>query len=369
MVMLSPDKSVWLDGTVRDRLSWYYAVMQNRKPAKFLICKSIPCDIDIESASEEELWQEHDRLSHCFYSVLGEIATSEQKLSESKCPFSFLDLKVALLNRMLNHCNFCEWNCKVNRISGIRREACRMNATTTVATWFRHFGEEAPLVGEFGSGTIFFAGCTLRCVHCQNWDISQHPQNGAPVDGRKLASIMRDLRNEGAHNINFVGGEPTPNLHTIVDGMRHLETNIAMLWNSNMYASLHAMKILVDVIDIWLPDFKYGNNECALRISKVVRYFSTVARNHKIAYDNGDMIIRHLVLPSHIECCTKPILNWIAKYCPRALVNIMNQYHPDYRIPGEPERYKDIARLLTREEIVASYKHARELGIIYEPVS
>lgn len=368
--MLNSTKSVWLNENVRNRLSWYFAVMQNRKPAKFLICKSIPCSIDIESASEDQLWVEHDRLSLMFHNMLGKIVATENKFSVDRCRVNFLDLKAALLNRMLNHCNFCEWNCQVDRMSGTRKGACQMDATTRVSSWFRHFGEEAPLVGDSGSGTIFFSGCTFRCVHCQNWDISQYPRSGAPVDGRRLALIMKDLESEGALNINFVGGEPTPNLHTIIDGMRHLEASIAMLWNSNMYLSVHALKILNDVVDIWLPDFKYGNDGCALRISKVIRYFSTVARNHKmIAYDNGDMIIRHLVLPSHIECCTKPVLNWIAKNCPRALVNIMNQYNPDYKVLLESERYKDIVRHPTSEEMLASYKYARELGITYEPVS
>lgn len=322
------------------------------------------------SASEEDLWLEHERLSPIFKDLRTRISDGEIKLTErTHSTRSFLDLKVALLNRMLTHCNFCEWNCKVDRVKGLRKGACHMDATTRLATWFRHFGEEAPLVGTSGSGTIFFAGCMFRCAFCQNWDISQYPLNGVPADGRRLALIMSSLKEEGAHNINLVGGEPTPNLHTILDGMRYLEDNIAMLWNSDMYASVPAMKILADVIDIWLPDFKYGNDKCALRLSKVPRYFQTAARNHSIAHENGDMIIRHLVLPNHIKCCTKPVLRWIAENCPHALVNIMDQYRPDYQVLSDPEKYADIARRPTVEEIATAYEYASELGIIYEPVS
>jgi putative pyruvate formate lyase activating enzyme len=209
----------------------------------------------------------------------------------------------------------------------------------------------------------------FRCVFCQNWDISQSPANGAPVDGRKLALIMKELQEEGAHNINLVGGEPTPNLHTIVDALKHLDASVAILWNSDMYTSLQALTILADVVDIWLPDFKYGNDRCALGLSKTVRYFETVARNHIIASRNGDMIIRHLVLPNHLECCTKPVLSWISENCPRALVNIMDQYHPDYLVASEPEKYPGLARHPSTYEMESAYRYAEDLGIAYRQVS
>jgi putative pyruvate formate lyase activating enzyme len=244
-----------------------------------------------------------------------------------------------------------------------------MDATTRVATWFHHFGEESPLLGMAGSGTVFFAGCVFRCVFCQNYDISQFPFNGEKVDGRGLAKIMKTLRDEGTANINFVGGEPTPNLHTIVDGMRQLKTNVPMLWNSDMYLTQGTMAILVDLIDIWLPDFKYGNDKCALRLSKVIRYMEATTRNHRLACENGDMIIRHLVLPNHFDCCTRPVLDWIAENCPRALVNVMGQYHPEYRVLSESERYRDILRTPNWTEIRKVQKHAEELGIAYKQVS
>jgi putative pyruvate formate lyase activating enzyme len=360
---------VWQDRVVRQRLSWYRLVMKGLRPAKFLICKSVPCDIDLESASEEALWLEHERLSVEFRRLHERIAEGVAGLDAENHGESLLDLKYALLRRMLTHCNFCEWNCEVDRVEGTRKGACRMDATTAVATWFRHFGEEAPLIGDRGSGTIFFTGCVFRCVFCQNWDISQSPANGAPVDGTRLALIMNELREDGAHNINLVGGEPTPNLHTIVDALRHLDASVAMLWNSDMYLGLRAMKILADVVDIWLPDFKYGNDQCALRLSKVVRYFDTVARNHRIASDNGDMIVRHLVLPGHVECCTKPVLTWISENCPRALVNIMDQYHPEYLVLAEPKRYSTLMRRPSTSEMEEAYTYAEELGLDYKQVS
>jgi len=250
----------------------------------------------------------------------------------------------------------------------VKKGACKVGAESRVSTWFHHMGEEAPLVTGSGSGTVFFSGCTFRCVFCQNWDISQDYLNGVVVDGRKLSIIMKRLREDGVANINFVGGEPTPNLHTIFEGITRLEVNTPLLWNSNMYLTTEAMSILTDVIDIWLPDFKWGNDRCAIHYSKVPRYFEVVSRNHTLAHSSGDLIVRHLVIPGHIDCCTKPILEWIAENCQRALVNIMDQYHSDHLVPSDT-RYANIDRRLTSREIGEAHSYAERLGIIYRPVS
>jgi len=359
----------WNDPLLRDRLGWYYLVSRDQRPAKFLICRSIPTDLRLGSADEERLWAEHLRLA-------GEFRTRFERVSEgcevdtSRFPQqSFLDIKAELLHRMLAHCAFCEWRCRVNRARGDRKGACQMDATTRVATWFHHFGEEAPLVGAGGSGTVFFAGCVFRCAFCQNWDISQDPSKGEKVDGRSLGAIMKTLREEGAANINLVGGEPTPNVHTIVEGMNSLKINVPMLWNSDMYLTPETMNILTDLIDIWLPDFKYGNDKCALRLSKVMRYMEVTTRNHKLACETGDIIVRHLVLPNHLECCTRPVLEWVAENCPRALVNVMDQYRPEYRVREEPGKYGDIARRPNWAEIAKARRCAEGLGLVWKPLS
>lgn len=324
----------------------------------------------MKEAPDELLWREHTHLSEAVRELLSQVNAEKRSMAELPiAEVSLLDLKAELLRRMLRRCTFCEWKCKVDRVSAIKKGACRLDSVSRVSTWFPHFGEEPPLVGQGGSGTIFFSSCTFRCVFCQNWDISQDPLSGTPVDSRQLALIMKSLRTDGVLNINFVGGEPTPNLHTIVEAMNQLDLNVPMLWNSNMYCSEEAMHILADLIDIWLPDFKYGNNRCAIRLSRVPRYFEVVTRNHALAQSNGDMIIRHLVMPNHIECCTKPVLHWVSKHCPRALVNIMGQYHPDHRVQAERSTYSDIARRPTAEEMRAAYEYADSLGLVYSPVS
>jgi putative pyruvate formate lyase activating enzyme len=361
---------VWHDEAVRERLSWYYAVLRGLKPAKFLVCKQIACTQDPQLLTEPQLWDEHERLHAEFRSVLTEFRKTElQSRVIEKPKFSFLDLKVELLNRILRKCIFCEWRCKVDRVEGKRKGACHLNSTVRVATFFLHQGEEPPLVDRHGSGTIFFASCTFRCVFCQNWDISQHPDAGVPASAESLSLIMKSLRNEGAANINLVGGEPTPNLPAIMKALSLTTINVPILWNSNMYLTPEAMRILEDVVDIWLPDFKWGNDRCAIKYSRIIRYFDVVSRNHSIAYGNGDMIIRHLIMPGHLECCTKPILDWVAANCPRAPVNIMGQYRPEHLVLREPEKYHEIARYPSPQEVGDAQEYADHLGILWEAVS
>ncbi len=370
-VLRSDAATVWNNKEVQRRLSWYRAVMKNVKPAKFIIAKSIPAQVgvkDLEEMKEEELWRLHEDLSIAFRKIYESIRigkTTEAVAAET----NFLNVKIALSKRLVEHCEFCERRCRVNRRKG-ELGFCRVGYVSRVSTWFHHFGEEGPLIGEGGSGTIFFAGCNFGpCVFCQNWDISSDPGNGGEVNPRTLSLISRRLSAENAANINYVGGDPTPNLHTILASLKHLDVNVPQLWNSNMYCSLETMKLLTEVMDIWLPDFKYGNDDCARRLSKVDKYFEAVSRNHKIAYENGDMIIRHLVLPNHLECCTKPVLKWISENTPNALVNIMEQYHPDYLVAKNPSMYPDVSRRLDAREVREAYDYARRLKIVFEPVS
>ena len=320
--------------------------------------------------TEDELWEEHGRLRIEFLNQFNEFKVGKASLAEFDKPrFTLLDLKVTLLNRILHECVFCEWWCKVDRVEGKRLGACHLDRTARVASFFLHTGEEPPLVDQHGSGTVFFTSCTFKCVYCQNFDISQDPHAGAPVSPEELSLIFKGLKGEGAANINLVGGEPTPNLHIIMQALNHTSINVPILWNSNMYLTSEAMRILTDVVDIWLPDFKWGNNHCALKYSRITRYLEVVSRNHTIAQEDGDMIIRHLIMPGHVECCTKPILNWIAMNCPRALVNVMTQYRPEYLVLREPTKYHEIARRPNMEEVREAYGYADKLGLIWKPVS
>ncbi len=369
--------TVWDNEDVRRRLSWYYRVMVDEVPAKFLLTRAVEVPENPSKLDYETLWDLHRELEKQFMSLWSEALRGRLDLEKFMREhgndikrgdrYSFLDVKIEIAKRIVRSCVFCERRCKIDRTKGVG--ACRLDARAYVHSWFHHLGEEAPLVP---SGTIFYGGCNFRCVYCQNYDISQlYPRQGVPVTPRQLALIQKELRLYGARNINHVGGEPTPNIHVILESLRYLDVNVPQLWNSNMYLTVEAMNLIKHVIDIWLPDFKYGNNRCATRLSAAPKYFETVTRNLREAVKHGDMIIRHLVLPGHLECCTKPVLEWIASNLPleKVLVNIMDQYRPEFMVVKYPRRWPELTRRLSRREIEEAYALASKLGIVYEPVS
>lgn len=364
--IIRPDAStIWDNIDVRERLSHYYSVMKGVKVAKFRVAKRISVELE-RRLSVEELLKVHKEKAKEFAEEYDVLAYELQALAKLSPPsYSYLDLKVEIARRLLETCKICEWRCGVNRLEGTKG-VCGLGSEARVASAFLHMGEEAPLVP---SGTIFFTGCSFKCVFCQNWDISTNPLNGVTVSPQELASTAIQLYKEGARNINYVGGNPDQQLHLILASLKYMDINVPLLWNSNMYMSSEALELLVDIIDIWLPDFKYGNDECALRLSKVPRYFEIVSRNHKIAYEYGDMIIRHLVLPGHVECCTKPVLRWISENCPRTLTNIMDQYRPEHLVALYAEKYHEIARRPSASELEEVHSFADKLGICWRPVS
>lgn len=259
-------------------------------------------------------------------------------------------------------CSLCERRCNINRLGGEKGE-CKAPNYLLVSSEFLHWGEEPFLIP---SHTIFFMGCNFHCCYCQNWSISQWLEKGVKVSAEKLANIIKIRKLQGAKNVNFVGGEPTPYLPWILEvlaELKKLNINTPIVWNSNFYMSAESMSILNKVVDFWLPDFKYGNNECAEKYSKVRNYFEIITRNLKLAdLKNADMCIRHLVLPGHVECCSFPILEWIAKNLgDKVVVNIMDQYRPEYKVPEGG--YPEINRRVSESEFGKVIKRARELGL------
>ncbi|MFX1518962.1 MAG: radical SAM protein [Promethearchaeota archaeon] len=371
--LLRPDaKRVWDDSAVITRLSRYWDIMNEKRIAKYLIAKKIDANVELDG-DLPKLLNAHERIKESFGNIIRRVDDGELEYESMDPPkVSYLDLKIELAQRMLEECIFCERRCRVNRRKGEKGTWCKLDGRARISSAFLHHGEEAPLVP---SGTIFFTSCNFCCVFCQNYDISQvYPENGVEVPPEKLASIARNLKREGARNINYVGGDPTPNLHVIVESLKYSDINVTQLWNSNLYCSEETMNILLDIMDFWLPDMKYYSDECAKEFSIVPNYWTVISRNHKLAYDHGggpdhgEMIIRHLVLPNHVDCCTIPILEWIAENCPKVLVNIMAQYRPTHLV-GRNKKYSSINRRPTSKEMEKAYNTADALGIIWRPVS
>ena len=328
-----------LDG-VKRILPRYVNVMENELPANFQILKRIDGNESIEK----------------FYEIRKNIDEGNIRLDKLEIyDFSLLDKKIEKTEVLMKSCELCERMCHVDRskekgVCGVYD--CRISSD------FMHIGEEFFISP---SHTIFFMGCTFKCEYCQNWTISQWHEDGMETSPDELAKLIRYMRNQGSRNVNFVGGEPTPSLLYILQSLKLCNSNVPVVWNSNFYMSEKSMEILEGVVDLHLSDFKYGNSECAKRLSHVDNYFDIAKRNHLIAAKE-ELAIRHLILPNHIECCSKPIMKWIAENIKdRCIVNIMDQYRPEYKAL----EHKDINRMITNDEFKEVIKIADDLKINY----
>lgn len=330
------------------KLPHYNSILKGYSSPFFHISKLIPADISLD-ASTSDLWSAHkDDIDHFTYTAP---YTTLHTTSNSSPSTSLMDLKIELGERKMAECLLCEHGCGVNRTDGEKGRCGVLDPR--VSSEFIHLGEEPELVP---SHTIFFSGCNLTCIFCQNWDISQDPYGGARF---AVDEVTRFMERRKSLNTNWVGGDPTPNLPFILKVLGKSDVHRAQVWNSNMYLTEQGMDLLDGVIDLYLTDFKFGNNVCGKELCGVPGYFDVVTRNH-LRIKGRDTIIRHLVLPGHLECCTKPILKWIAKNLPEAVVNVMAQYHPDHKTVGHPT----LGRGLRREEYQEAVWVAKELGLM-----
>jgi putative pyruvate formate lyase activating enzyme len=366
--LLRPDASnVWENENIISRFSRYKGIMDGTQIARYLVAKSLECEFNPQDSLDnlEKLLTEK---SKDFQNLL--LKEVPELKNRELIPNSYLKLAETIANKYLENCIFCERKCKVNRIAG-EKGYCLLTKDSYVSSAFLHMGEESVLVP---SGTIFFQSCNFGCVFCQNYDISQAWKNhreieevARKVNDKKLAILAEKLAEKGALNINYVGGDPIPNIHTILGSLLYQNLNICQLWNSNFYLTEYSLSLIIDFMDFWLPDWKYGNNECGKIYSGIENYFDVITRNHKRIHDegSGEIIIRHLVMPNHIECCSKPILDYVAKELPKAVMNLMSQFRPVYHSSNYPE----INRRPTSQELQEVRNYADKLGILWRPVS
>ena len=353
--LLRPDSiAVLKDEKCRRSLGRYFDVFQERKYANFKVARSLPADFSRDDPTDK-LWRLHEELTKEFYEFRRGLDSGEAGGLEAP-PKSYLDLKVEIAKRILEDCRFCVRRCGANRRAG-ERGFCGCGADAAVSTFFEHLGEEPELVP---SGTIFTCGCSMRCLHCQNWTISQWVEEGAIYEPKALARVVDGLRSSGCRNANLVGGDPTPWTAHWLEAFRHVKLNTPVVWNSNSYYSEETAKLLAGFADVYLLDFKYGPGGCAAKISSAPGYWGACTRNHLYAKRYGELIIRVLVLPGHLECCVKPILNWISKNLgENARVNVMFQYRPEWRAHEIPE----LRRRLTSDERARAVRLAKEAGL------
>jgi len=280
-----------------------------------------------------------------------------------------LSKRLQFLEERITDCVLCPHKCRVDRTTSYNG-FCETGSLPLISSFHAHFGEEAPLVGSNGSGTIFFAGCNMRCIYCQNYEIS-HFRRGQEITYNALADMMIRLQEHGCHNINFV--TPSHMIYQIVKALIpaiEKGLHIPLVYNTGGYDDVTVLQAVEGVFDVYMPDFKYFDADAGYELSGISDYPETAKRaitemhrqvgNLKIQ-ENGiayqGVLIRHLVLPQN-KAQTKSVLKFISQISKDSYINLMSQYHPEYHAYN----CKPLQNQVSVEEFREMYKYAKELG-------
>ncbi|MFT7581359.1 MAG: putative pyruvate formate lyase activating enzyme [Myxococcota bacterium] len=236
---------------------------------------------------------------------------------------------IAWADARYHACDVCAANCGVDRHAG-PAGVCGLGAGARVYKEYVHFGEEACLIP---SHTVFMSGCNFRCVFCSDDDQVRKPlAHGVEVPPKALAKRIAQRRAEGATNVNFVGGVPDVNMLFILRTLAHCPPDTHVVWNTNLWTTPTAIEHLDGVVGTWLADLKFGNDRCGRKLAQVEGYWDRLTALMTLL-PPGRLLIRHLLMPGHLDCCTAPVLEWLERTLPETPINLMTGYHP-YRLAG-----------------------------------
>ncbi len=316
----------------------------------------------------------------CFTPLFGTCSFVNKERKDPEFEPSYLELhKSGELKRrgeklwtLMESCELCPRRCGVNKLKG-EKGFCQANSQLEISSFHPHFGEEKPLVGRGGSGTIFLTNCGLRCVFCINWEVSQGGE-GSESSIEEFSDMMLNLQKRGCPNINFV--TPThysPHIVLALDKAASKGLKIPVVYNTCGWERVEILKILDGIVDIYLPDFKYSDGEEAAKFSSGANTYVDLTQDALLEMhrqvgvakpaDDGLMyrglMIRHLVMPNNVGG-TKEVIEWIANNLPKdTYLNLMSQYRPMYK----SNEYPEIARKITRKEYTDAINWAKAAGL------
>ncbi|QDU10712.1 radical SAM protein [Gimesia aquarii] len=262
---------------------------------------------------------------------------------------------VSLAQQQYLHCHLCEHHCGSNRAKG-ERGKCKASAEARV---FRHrveYGEEIELVP---SHLFYLSGCDLRCAFCIAEEKAFNPRIGTILSTDFLEAALEQGISKGARNLQWVGGEPTIHLPAILEAMSGCANLPPVVWKSDFYGTPEAFQLLEQTVDVFVADFKFGNDVCAKRIAKVDSYVKILQRNLKQVFHYSDLIVRHLLLPGHEECCFRPIVDWIASTLPDVKFSIRNGYLPRW----QAKQYEELSMPLVKGASESAKVYAENKGL------
>ena len=243
---------------------------------------------------------------------------------------------------LLRNCEMCELRCGADRTAG-EPSPCGLGADSYVYKCYRSLNEEAELAPAL---RVFLGGCNLRCRFCDEAPECFQPAAGRLVDPSLWASELVNAVDHGAKSISVLGGEPTLHVHTLLATAAEFRRPVPLALNTNMYMTPEVLDLLDGVVTTYLADFKFGNDACALALAGVPRYTEIVHRNLRRACASTDVIVRHVLVPGHFECCFRPVVDWLSRELPGTRFQLYSGYVPCWRAASDAR----IGRLNSREE-------------------
>jgi putative pyruvate formate lyase activating enzyme len=263
--------------------------------------------------------------------------------------------RVQIARAMLADCRFCAHDCGVNRLAD-ENGLCHAGAEARFFSAQTEVADERELVPTFN---VALSGCDLRCDFCITGASSWNPRAGAGFDARAMAKQAKAALEGGARTIQLLGGEPTVHLPAALEFVSWLPETVRLVWKTNAHGSARARELLDGLFDVWLADFKFGNDACAQRLSKTPDYVRVVKENLLWAAEHSELIVRHLLMPGHVECCWQPVAEWLAGNLPGVKVNLRSGFWPAWQVA----RHAELRRTVSGPESARAVDLAQSLGL------
>lgn len=301
---------------------------------------------DLGNTKDSVLWDLHDRIA------AGPVTPV------FKGEVSLLDLKVELAKREITHCRLCGWECGIDRFQNAGR--CGLKSDAYYSDPLVHIQEEAPVTP---AATIKLFGCGLSCIYCQAWehlDVQRGQREGMKLDQDVWDELKKTPAFSTATSLEFVGGNPDENIYPILKTLQSapLPLRLPVVWNCHLYAAPVTFKLLCGVVDVFLPDFKYGNNECGQKLSGIDDYWDRARAGLDLMVRlPARIIIRLLVMPGHVTCCHLPIIKYLSDYREGLWISLLDQYVPDFKATSTPgmDRHSAKEEIEKVREVIRSY--------------
>jgi putative pyruvate formate lyase activating enzyme len=256
---------------------------------------------------------------------------------------------------LLADCRLCGHDCGVNRLAG-EKGLCHAGAETRYFSAQAEVSDEIELIPSYA---IALSGCDMRCDFCITGAASWNPHAGLGFSAVEMAARARAALRDGARTIMVLGGEPTIHLPAALELVSHLPAAAKLIWKTNAHGAAPARELLDGMFDVWLADFKFGNDACAQRLAKTPDYLRVVQENLLWANGHSELIVRHLLMPGHGECCWRPVAEWLARHLPGVKVNLRAGFWPAWHAA----RHRELCGTATAAESTRAFELARRLGL------